>query len=95
MTDFRKCLALVAMSLPVAGCGWLPDAYSGCDEARPYQSARQAEPIRVPAGADQPDTRNALRIPDVKNPELPPEPGRCLDHPPTYGAARPEPPKKD
>ncbi len=83
----RHCLkrvAMIAAVLPVAGCGWLPDAYSGCEEAQPYESARQAEPLRVPTGADQPDTRGALRIPEVKSPELPPEPGRCLDHPPAY-----------
>jgi opacity protein-like surface antigen len=39
--------------------------------------------LRVPAGADLPDTRNALKIPDVKAPELPPDPGRCLEHPPS------------
>jgi len=84
-----KRLAWLAAALPIAGCGWLPDAYTGCDEAQPYQSARQMEPLRVPAGADLPDLRNALRIPEVKAPELPPEPGRCLDHPPSYGTERP------
>jgi len=84
MRNCLRRLALIAAVLPVAGCAWLPDAYTGCEEAQPYQSARQAEPLRVPAGADQPDTRAALRIPEVKNPELPPEPGRCLDHPPIY-----------
>jgi uncharacterized lipoprotein len=80
-------LAWIAAFLPLAGCGWLPDAYSGCNDAQPYQSARQAEPIRVPAGADEPDTTNALRIPEVSAPELPPDPNRCLEHPPPYVAA--------
>lgn len=83
-------LALFLGALPLAGCGWLPDAYSGCDDAKPYQSATQAEPLRVPAGADLPDTRNALKIPEVKTPELPAEAGTCLDHPPPYGAERPQ-----
>ncbi|MEX0734638.1 MAG: hypothetical protein WD944_11400 [Steroidobacteraceae bacterium] len=85
-----KRLAWLAAALPIAGCGWLPDAHTGCDEAQPYHSARQMEPLRVPAGADLPDMRNALRIPEVKVPELPPEPGRCLDHPPPYGTGRPQ-----
>jgi len=84
-------LALLTAVLPLAGCGLLPDAYSGCNDVQPYESARQAEPLRVPAGADQPDTRNALRIPDVKTPELPLEPGTCLDHPPAYGQDRSQP----
>lgn len=73
-----------------AGCGLLPDAYSGCDEPKPYESATQAAPLKVPAGADAPDTRNALRIPEVPAPKLPREPGRCLDHPPAYGGSRPQ-----
>ena len=84
MRNCLKRVGWIAIVLPVAGCAWLPDAYSGCDEAQPYQSSRQAEPLRVPAGGAQPDTRSALRIPEVTSPELPPEPGRCLDHPPAY-----------
>lgn len=76
----------LAAALPIGGCGWLPDAYTGCEEARPYQSASQVEPLRVPAGADQPDTRNALRIPELNLPELPVEPGTCLEHPPSFGS---------
>lgn len=77
----------LALALPLAGCGWLPDAYTGCEEARPYQAARQAEPLRVPAGADLPDTRNSLRIPELNTPELPRAPGSCLEHPPEFGTA--------
>ena len=86
MRSCVKRLILVAAVLPVAGCASLPGASSGCNELQPYQAARQAEPLRVPAGADLPDTRNALRIPEVRNPELPPEPGRCLDHPPVFSS---------
>ena len=74
--------ALIAATLALSGCSVLPDAYSGCNEAQPYQSAKETDPLRVPAGADQPDTRNALKIPVLKSPELPQEPGTCLDHPP-------------
>lgn len=75
--------------LPLAGCGLLPDAYSGCDEEQPYQAAQQMAPLDAPAGAEPPDTRNALKIPDLKTPQVPPEPGKCLEHPPSYGSARP------
>jgi len=80
-------VAAVAIALPLAGCSVLPDAYSGCNEAKPYQVAKEMETLRVPAGADLPDTRNALKIPVVKSPELPAEEGSCLDHPPAIGAA--------
>jgi hypothetical protein len=67
-------LACTLAALPLAGCGWLPDAYSGCNELQTYQ----------------PDTRNALKIPDLKTPELPRDPATCLEHPPPYGAERPQ-----
>ena len=75
-------LAWLSAALPLGGCGLLPDAYSGCDEVRPYQSATEAAPLRVPPGSDLPDTRNALRIPELTTPEMPREPGACLEHPP-------------
>jgi uncharacterized lipoprotein len=83
-------LSLAAL-LPLAGCGLLPDAYTGCDEARPYQTAKEMGPLRVPAGADLPDTKNALKIPDVKAPDIPLEAGTCLEHPPPFGKDRPQP----
>lgn len=77
----------IAIALPLAGCSVLPDAYSGCNDPKPYETARDLQPLKVPAGADLPDTRNALKIPEVKGPELPEDPGSCLDHPPAIGAA--------
>jgi len=82
MTIRMLLFASIAATLTLSGCGVLPDAYSGCNEAQPYQTAKEMDPLRVPAGADQPDTRNALKIPVAKSPELPREPETCLDHPP-------------
>jgi len=76
----------IATILPLAGCSVLPDAYTGCGETQPYQLARQEEALRVPAGADLPDTRKSLKIPETKGPELPRDPGSCLEHPPTIAA---------
>ena len=81
--------ASIACTLALSGCGVLPDAYSGCNEVQPYESAKETDPLRVPAGADQPDTRNALKIPELKSPELPQEPGTCLDHPPVFATKSP------
>ena len=83
--------AVMAAAAALSGCGWLPDAYTGCDEARPYQAAKDAGPLRVPAGADLPDTRNALKIPDLEKPELPRESGSCLEHPPPSGGESTQP----
>ncbi|MGQ0428835.1 MAG: hypothetical protein ACT4UQ_02750 [Gammaproteobacteria bacterium] len=88
MTDIRLWAAFAAV-LQLPGCGLLPDRATGCEKPQPYQSAEEATQLKVPAGADLPDTRNALRIPAVRAPERPAEPGRCLDFPPDYAGARP------
>ncbi len=85
----NRLVILVSAWLPLAGCGLLPDAYSGCDKIRPYQAAEQMAPLEVPAGADLPDTRAALKIPEIKAPQVPADSGKCLEHPPSYGSTRP------
>ncbi len=86
----KRSWILIAMAPLAASCGLLPNAYSKCDKAQPYQAAQQSPTLRVPAGADTPDTRNALVIPEIRTPELPIEPGRCLEHPPSYGGSKPQ-----
>jgi uncharacterized lipoprotein len=90
MTNVLIRIACLASLCAIAGCGWLPDAYSGCNDVKPYESAKQMDPLKVPTGADLPDTHNALKIPDVNTPDLPPEEGSCLDHPPPFGKERPD-----
>ena len=79
-----KFLVLLPACLLASACGVLPDAYSGCNKPKPYQSAQEVPPLRVPEGAVLPDTRDAMRIPAVNVPQIPPGAG-CLDHPPSYG----------
>lgn len=90
-SGMKRLSMVMAAGVLAAGCGALPDAYSGCDEVRPYHNARQEPGLRVPSGAELPNTQNALKIPELAAPELPPEPGRCLEHPPKYATpgARP------
>jgi hypothetical protein len=58
-----------ALFLPVllvlSGCGLLTPTYERCDETPPYAAAREIPPLRVPEGLASPNTRNALRIPEV------------------------------
>jgi uncharacterized lipoprotein len=90
MIGIIRWIAVTAALLIATGCGLLPDARSSCEKPRPYQSARTEAPLRVPSGSDMPDTRNALRIPEVSAPERPVDSTACLDHPPSYGASRPQ-----
>ena len=91
MISTIRCVALVAVAAVAGGCGLLPDAYSSCSKPQPYQAAAETAPLKVPAGSDLPDTRNALKIPAVTAPERPKDTTSCIDHPPSYGAARPQP----
>lgn len=74
-------IALCALALQ--GCRALG---SSCYEPPPYTTAESAPPLEIPSGLDAPDTRNALRIPELKEPAPPPrKPGQpCLDAPPRY-----------
>ena len=79
-------LALLPMLVLAAACSLLPDANTGCDKVRPYQSAQNLPPLRVPDDAVAPATRDAMQIPTVNAPQVPVAPGTCLDHPPDYVA---------
>ena len=72
------CLALLA------GCRVLGGG--SCHDPQIYEQAESLAPLQIPEGLDGPDTRNALRIPELTEPP-PPEPARddpCLDAPPRY-----------
>lgn len=86
-----RCFTLAAAVAFAGGCNLLPDAYTSCSKPQPYQSAAEGPPLKVPAGSDLPDTRNALVIPVVTAPVRPQDAASCIDHPPSYGTARPRP----
>ena len=60
---------------------------AGCVE-RPFsQNTGTRPPLKVPEGLSSPDTRNAIKVPDLTGPERPrarTEP--CLSRPPSYFA---------
>jgi uncharacterized lipoprotein len=57
-----------------------------CKEPEGYAQAQEGKMLTIPAGLESPDTRTALRIPDLKTPEPPArKKGQgCLDEPPNY-----------
>lgn len=57
-----------------------------CNDPQPYAKARSIAPLKTPAGLSAPDTRSALRIPDLNEPPPPPRTRAdpCLDAPPKY-----------
>ena len=57
-----------------------------CNDPQPYANARSIAPLKTPVGLTAPDTRSALRIPDLNEPSPPPRTRAdpCLDTPPPF-----------
>lgn len=83
----RLSILVVAMALVAAGCGAIAPAYDRCDKPAPYANAEEAPPLVVPEGVEAPNTRNALRIPEITAVEKPLD-GRCVDTPPSFVTTR-------
>ena len=67
-----------------------------CKEPEGYsQAAVEGANLKIPAGLESPDTRSALRIPDLNTPAPPPrtEAQGCLDQPPSYTVNKPKEPQ--
>jgi hypothetical protein len=63
-----------------------------CNKPQAYAAAEEVPPLRIPVGLDGPDTRAALKVPPLDEPEAPRSASDpCLDAPPpnTVPAARP------
>ncbi len=70
----------------LGGCAWFGS--KSCHKPQVYEEAKSAPPLRIPAGLDGIDTRGALKIPELTQPE-PPRPAEgapCLDEPPALVA---------
>ena len=82
-------LAVLATTLTIAGCNPFrrhSSAEEVCKEPEAYAQAKEAKVLTIPAGLESPDTRSALRIPDLSTAEPPArKKGQgCLDEPPAY-----------
>ena len=73
-------------ALALAGCSWMHrNRVSSCREDTVVIEARNLPPLKVPPGLDAPDTRNAIKVPELAEPERARsahEP--CLSRPPSY-----------
>ena len=73
----RIALATTVLLL-AAGCSSL----SSCSKPGVYAMAQELPPLRMPVGLDGPDTRRAMQIPALNEPEAPLPSDRCLEEPP-------------
>jgi uncharacterized lipoprotein len=78
---FSIALALVAC-LSLGAC---KHRVPSCAKPGGYEKAESIAPLRIPNGLQAPDTRGALKIPDLNEAAAAPLPaGQCLDTPPRY-----------
>ena len=80
-----SCLLAMAL-LALSGCSWLHHKrISSCRELTVVDQANTLPALRVPPGLDAPDTRNAIKVPALSEPERPRAPtDPCLSRPPSY-----------
>ncbi|MCB1623599.1 MAG: hypothetical protein KDI32_03360 [Pseudomonadales bacterium] len=84
----RSCsrLGLVLVVLGLTACGTFK---ASCAKPDDYASAKELPPLTVPSGLDAPDTRAALKIPELVDPERPRAAGDdCIDHPPAFAESK-------
>jgi uncharacterized lipoprotein len=91
MIASRTLILLCASALVLSGCGRL--FKTTCAKPEDFAAAEERPPLKMPAGRDAPDTRQALPIPPLNEPEKPrSEADPCLDTPPRYAIPRPTAP---
>jgi len=85
-------IAGLAVLVTVSGCHMVRAiSAASCNETRSYMKEASVPPLKIPAGLDAPDTTNALRLPQLNEPEPPPRRGKepCLDAPPPFKVQQP------
>lgn len=75
-------VALLSVTL-ASGCG---KRLATCKQSnRDYAGAKEMPPLKAPPGLQDPDTRNALRVPPLDTPERVRSKNEpCLDAPPPF-----------
>lgn len=85
---WRVCLVVALTSL--AGCSWFHQGSPKCREPVMKAGLENGAGLKLPAGLDTPDTRGAVRVPELNEPEQPrgaKDP--CLSMPPAYKTDQP------
>lgn len=78
-----QALVVLACALSVTGCSRI--FKTTCVRAEDFAGAQNNPPLKVPPGLQAPDTRAALPIPPLNEPERPRAADEgCLDAPPRY-----------
>ena len=82
--SYTVCIGLAALAL--SGCSSRHrDRASSCRETKVVTDATNLPPLKVPPGLDTPDTRNAVKVPELAEPErVRSKHEPCISRPPRY-----------
>jgi uncharacterized lipoprotein len=81
---------MAAVLMATASCSWFRHGSPKCHEPAMQGNLANGPPLQMPPGLDAPDTRGAVRIPQLTEPERPRSPNDpCLSAPPDYKTAQP------
>ncbi|HNR22468.1 MAG TPA: hypothetical protein PKL49_05530 [Steroidobacteraceae bacterium] len=89
----RNVIVALLLGVVLAGCRTFGGGGS-CNKPREYTNSESIPALKVPPGMDVPNTRGALRIPELDTEERVRGPGDpCLDEPPPFAPppATPQP----
>jgi hypothetical protein len=89
--NVRSALILCLAAAALQGCAWMPWVHRNpnrvekCREPALPALVPSIPLLKAPEGLDPPDTRNAVKIPDLTSPDKPRSPkDPCLSTPPSY-----------
>jgi hypothetical protein len=83
-----RALPLVVLGGTLLLLGGCKGLVGNCHKPQAYSSAQSLAPLRIPVGLDGPDTRSAVRIPELNEPAAPRGPkDPCLEEPPSFDTA--------
>jgi len=81
-------LSVAALSGGLLLLGGCKSMVGGCEKPHAYSTAQNLPPLHIPAGLDGPDTRSAVRVPELTEPEVPRgKNDPCLEEPPKFDTA--------
>ena len=84
----KKAIMLVVLtSATLSSCSWLHRHGDKCREPLVPSNLENRAPLRAAAGLDAPDTRNAIKVPELTEPERQrAKSDPCLSLPPSFGS---------
>jgi hypothetical protein len=71
----------------LSSCSWIRHSGTKCREPLVPANSQNLPPLKASSGLNAPDTRNAIKVPALTEPEKPrSKSDPCLSQPPAYGS---------